>query len=170
MTETNKCGNCGAIVPAEKAFCPNCSEPMEPEEAPDRDAVMSSEMMSTIRDDPESYKELLERLKKDRAAARQNASGPAQPTPPPAPQPAPPAPQPVVPPAAAPYAAPPVAPAAPPAAYNYPPAAPGYTAPNYPAPNYPVPPAKSSKPYVVLGVVVAVIILVVILLFAFKLI
>jgi hypothetical protein len=151
LNETNKCGNCGAIVPAEKAFCPNCSEPMEPEEAPNRAASMSSEMMSTVRDDPESYKELLDRLKKDRAAARQNSSGP-NPVTPQAPQAAPPAPPP---------AAPPVAPAAPPAAaYNYPPAAPYYGA----------PPAKSSKPYVVLGVVVAAIILVVILLFAFKLI
>jgi hypothetical protein len=166
LTETNKCGNCGAIVPAEKAFCPNCSEPMEPEEAPNRAASMSSEMMSTVRDDPESYKELLERLKKDRAAAKKNPSGPVQATPQ-APQPAPTAPPP---------AAPPAAPPAPPAAgYNYPPAAPGYAPPNYPAPsysapNYPAPPAKGGKPYVILGIVVAAIILVVILLFAFKLI
>jgi len=139
LTETNKCGNCGAIVPAEKAFCPNCSEPMEAEETPDRADSMSSEMMSTIRDDPESYKELLDRLKKDRAAARQNASGPTQATPP-APQPA---------------------------AYDYPPAAPGYAAQNYPAPDYPAPPAKGGKRFVVLGVVAAVV-LIIILLFAFK--
>ena len=122
---------------------------MEPEEAPDRPASMSSEMMSTIRDDPESYKELLEQLKQNRAA-KQNAPGP-NPATPQVPQAPPTSPTP---------AAPPVTPAAP---YNYPPAAPGYTAPNYPAP-----PAKSGKPYVVLGIVVAVIILVVILLFAFK--
>jgi hypothetical protein len=146
LTETNKCGNCGAIVPAEKAFCPNCSEPMEPEEAPNRAASLSSEMMSTVRDDPESYKELLERLKKDRAAAKKKASGPVQATP----QPPPNAARPVAPPAAG---------------YNYPPAAPGYAPQNYPAP-----PAKSSKPYVILGIVVAAIILVLILLFAFKLI
>ncbi|HYG79059.1 MAG TPA: zinc ribbon domain-containing protein [Pyrinomonadaceae bacterium] len=152
MTETNKCGNCGAVVPAEKAFCPNCSEPMEPEEAPDRAAAMSSEMMSTIRDDPESYKELLERLKKDRAAAKQNPSGPVQATPQPP----------------APAAAPPVAPPASPAqGYNYPPAAPGYPAQNYPAPNYPAPPAKGGGRYVVLGIVAAVV-LIIILLFAFK--
>ena len=124
---------------------------MEPEEAPNRAASMSSEMMSTIRDDPESYKELLERLKKDRAAAKQNTSGPVQATPP-SPQAASPTPPP---------AAQPVAPPA--AGYNYQPPTPGYAAPNYPAP-----PAKSGKPYVVLGVVIAAIILVVILLFAFK--
>jgi hypothetical protein len=135
---------------------------MEPEEAPDRAASLSSEMMSTIRDDPESYKELLERLKKDRAAAKQNASGPTQATPP-VPQAAPPAPTPVPPPVAPP-AATPVTPAAP---YNYPPAAPGYTAPNHPVPNYPVPPAKSSTRYVVPGIIAAVI-LIIILLFAFK--
>jgi len=151
LTETNKCGNCGALVPAEKAFCPNCSEPMEPEEAPNRAASLSSEMMSTVRDDPESYKELLDRLKKDRAAAKKNPSGPVQATPQPPPTAAP--------------------PAAPPAGYNYPPAAPGYAPQNYPpAQNYPAPPAKGGKPYVVLGIVVAALILVVILLFAFKLI
>ncbi|HKQ53860.1 MAG TPA: hypothetical protein VJT74_15910, partial [Pyrinomonadaceae bacterium] len=66
MTETTKCTNCGEFVPAEKAFCPNCSEPMEPEEAANRVDSMSSEMMSTVRDDPESYKELLEQLKANR--------------------------------------------------------------------------------------------------------
>ena len=134
---------------------------MEPEEAPNRAASMSSEMMSTVRDDPESYRELLDRLKKDRAAAKQNSSGP-NPVTPQAPQAASPAPPPVAPPAA-----PPVAPAVPPAAgYSYPPAAPYYGAP----PAYSAPPAKSSKPYVVLGIVIAAIILVVVLLFAFKLI
>ena len=134
---------------------------MEPEEAPNRAASMSSEMMSTVRDDPESYKELLEKLKKDRAAARQNSSGP-NPVAPQVPRAAPQAPPPI-----AQHAAPPAPPAA---GYNYPPAAPGYAPPNYPAPNYPAPPAKGGKPYVILGIVVAAIILVVILLFAFKLI
>jgi hypothetical protein len=138
---------------------------MEPEEAPNRAASMSSEMMSTVRDDPESYKELLEKLKKDRAAARQNPSGP-NPAAPQVPGAAPPAPPSIAPPAAQPVAPPPTA-----AGYNYPPAAPGYAAQNYPpAPNYPAPPAKGGKPYVILGIVVAAIILVVILLFAFKLI
>ena len=134
---------------------------MEPEEAPNRAASMSSEMMSTVRDDPESYKELLDRLKKDRAAAKKNPSGPVQATPQ-APQPAP----------TAPPVAQPVAPPTPPAAgYNYPPAAPGYAPQNYPpAQNYPAPSAKGGKPYVILGIVVAAIILIVILLFAFKLI
>jgi hypothetical protein len=129
---------------------------MEPEEAPNRAASMSSEMMSTVRDDPESYRELLDRLKKDRAAAKQNASGPVQATPEPQPPVAPPAAQPVAQPAAG---------------YNYPPAAPGQAAQNYsPAPNHPAPRAKGGKPYLLLGIVVVVIILVVILLFAFKLI
>ena len=99
LTETTKCTNCGASVPAEKAFCPNCSEPMEPEEAADRVDAMSSEMMSTVQDDPESYKQLLDRLKQGRAAARQQAQAPG-PTE-----------------------------AAPPAAYNRTPAAPAYPAP-----------------------------------------
>ena len=158
MTETTKCTNCGAIVPAEKAFCPNCSEPMEPEEAPDRDASMSSEMMSTVRDDPESYKELLERLKQSRAAAKQEAQAPGRA------QAAPQAP-PQVPQAAEP--APPPAPAAaqppagynyqPPAQYNYPPAAPGYGA----------PPAKGGRLALVLGLVAAAL-LIIVLLFVFK--
>ena len=69
FTETNECGQCGAHVPVEKAFCPNCSEPMEPEEAPNRAASMSSEMMSTIRDDPEGYREVLSEVKKHKQAA-----------------------------------------------------------------------------------------------------
>lgn len=60
----NKCRHCGVFVPIEKAFCPNCSEPIEPEEAPNRAASASSDMMATMRDDPESYKELLQALKK----------------------------------------------------------------------------------------------------------
>jgi predicted nucleic acid-binding Zn ribbon protein len=55
----NKCRNCGVFVPIEKAFCPNCSEPVEPEEAPNRATTSSSDMMATMRDDPENYRELL---------------------------------------------------------------------------------------------------------------
>src|SRR5947209_12982332 len=54
-----KCQHCGTFVPAEKAFCPNCSEPMEVEEGPNRAHSFSADMMSTIRDDPEKYKELV---------------------------------------------------------------------------------------------------------------
>lgn len=60
----NQCRHCGVFVPTEKAFCPNCSEPIEPEEAPHRAATTSSDMMETMRDDPEKYKELLDTLKK----------------------------------------------------------------------------------------------------------
>lgn len=139
MTETTKCTNCGAMVPAEKAFCPNCSEPMEAEEAPNRADSMSSDMISTVRDDPESYKELLDKLKADRAAARQQAQAPG---------PAQPAPQ-----------------APPPAGYNYQQPAPH----NYPpaAPAYPAPPAKGGRLGLVIGLA-AVILLVVVLLFVFK--
>ena len=59
MTEMNKCRNCGNFVPVEKAFCPNCSEPIEPEEAANRADTYSSDMMTTLRDDPENYRELL---------------------------------------------------------------------------------------------------------------
>lgn len=59
MSEMIKCQHCGAFVPSEKAFCPNCSEPMEPEEKPNRAHSFSSDMLSTIRDDPEKYKDLL---------------------------------------------------------------------------------------------------------------
>jgi hypothetical protein len=65
----NKCRNCGIFVPIEKAFCPNCSEPIEPEEAPNRSATSSSDMMSTMRDDPENYRELLA-LRKPPVAAQ----------------------------------------------------------------------------------------------------
>jgi hypothetical protein len=64
----NKCRHCGAFVPVEKAFCPNCSEPMEPEEAPNRASSSTSDMMSTLRDDPEQYREILQMLKKKPAA------------------------------------------------------------------------------------------------------
>jgi predicted amidophosphoribosyltransferase len=66
----NQCRHCGAFVPIEKAFCPNCSEPIEPEEAPNRATTSSSDMMSTLRDDPENYREMLSNLKKARAAAK----------------------------------------------------------------------------------------------------
>ncbi|MDT5060240.1 MAG: Double zinc ribbon [Acidobacteriota bacterium] len=59
MPEMNKCQHCGTFVPAEKAFCPNCSEPMEPEETPNRAHSFSNEMMATIRDDPEKYRQML---------------------------------------------------------------------------------------------------------------
>jgi hypothetical protein len=62
----NKCRHCGTFVPVEKAFCPNCSEPIEPEEAPNRAATSSDDMMSTMRDDPEQYKELLRALRKNK--------------------------------------------------------------------------------------------------------
>jgi hypothetical protein len=65
----NKCRHCGVFVPVEKAFCPNCSEPMEPEEAPNRAASSSSDMMATLRDDPDHYKELLA-LKKQLSTAQ----------------------------------------------------------------------------------------------------
>ena len=66
----NKCRHCGAFVPVEKAFCPNCSEPMEPEEAPNRAASSSSDMMATLRDDPEHYRELLAQKKKQLTATQ----------------------------------------------------------------------------------------------------
>jgi hypothetical protein len=80
----NKCRHCGAFVPVEKAFCPNCSEPMEPEEAPNRPASFSSDMMATMRDDPEQYRELLDTLKKKKAAGAAAAEAPT-----PAPDPVP---------------------------------------------------------------------------------
>jgi len=67
LSEMNKCRHCGSFVPIEKAFCPNCSEPIEPEEAPHRAATTSSDMLSTMRDDPEHYKDLLQELKKKKS-------------------------------------------------------------------------------------------------------
>jgi hypothetical protein len=55
----NKCQHCGTFVPAEKAFCPNCSEPMETEDTSNRAHSFSSDMMATIRDDPEKYRNLV---------------------------------------------------------------------------------------------------------------
>lgn len=76
VPEMIKCQHCGTFVPAEKAFCPNCSEPMEVEDRPDRAHSFSADMMLTIRDDPKKYKELF--LKPP--AKKQPA--PPQPTPP----------------------------------------------------------------------------------------
>jgi hypothetical protein len=59
VSEMNKCQHCGTFVAAEKAFCPNCSEPMEAEDTSHRAHSFSSDMMSTIRDDPEKYRNLL---------------------------------------------------------------------------------------------------------------
>lgn len=103
MSEMNKCRHCGAFVPVEKAFCPNCSEPMEPEEAPNRPASFSSDMMATMRDDPEQYREVLDTLKKKKAA---DAAAAAE-APPPAPAPAPTSAASYSAPQAAPYVAPP---------------------------------------------------------------
>lgn len=85
MSEMNKCRHCGAFVPVEKAFCPNCSEPMEPEEAPNRPASFSSDMMATMRDDPEQYREVLDTLKKRKAASAAAAAEASTPAPDPAP-------------------------------------------------------------------------------------
>ena len=75
----NKCRHCGTFVPVEKAFCPNCSEPMEPEDAPNRAASSSSDMIATLRDDPEHYREVLEKLKQKKAAAEAAATAAPQP-------------------------------------------------------------------------------------------
>ncbi|MDT5029532.1 MAG: hypothetical protein QOE61_6043 [Micromonosporaceae bacterium] len=72
----NKCRHCGASVPVEKAFCPNCSEPIEPEEAPNRAKSFSSDMLATLRDDPENYRQLLLSLKKKPAAESAEAPSP----------------------------------------------------------------------------------------------
>jgi hypothetical protein len=72
----NQCHNCGSYVPVEKAFCPNCSEPIEPEEAPNRATTSSSDMVSTMRDDPENYRELLSTLRKQRQPEGVDAPGP----------------------------------------------------------------------------------------------
>src|SRR4051812_22045526 len=82
-----KCQHCGTFVPAEKAFCPNCSEPMEVEEKSNRNHSFSSDMMSTIRDDPEKYREMLRDLtkKKQQQQPQQSAPAPAQVNTPPPP-------------------------------------------------------------------------------------
>lgn len=141
MAEMNKCKRCGVFVPAEKAFCPNCSEPMEEEQTPDRANSFSSDMMSTIRDDPEKYRYLLEQAKKKKPAPTEAK------TPAPAPGPAPgytPSPPPVAPPIVN---------------YNVPQAA--YA---------PAPVAKNSRRrYLIFGMgVVALLILIFVILVAFK--
>jgi hypothetical protein len=77
VSDMKQCKHCQAFVPAEKAFCPNCSEPMEEEETSDRAHSFSSEMMSTIRDDPEKYKHLLQATKKKRTPAEAQMPAPA---------------------------------------------------------------------------------------------
>jgi len=76
----NRCQHCGTFVAVEKAFCPNCSEPIEPEEAPNRANSSSSDMMATLRDDPDNYKELLLSLKKGKPV-NVGADMPLQPPP-----------------------------------------------------------------------------------------
>ena len=90
MSEMNKCQHCGTFVPAEKAFCPNCSEPMEPEETSNRAHSFSSDMLATIRDDPEKYRQMLMPpvKKKEAAPAQPKAPEPVpEPTPVPVSQP-----------------------------------------------------------------------------------
>lgn len=148
-----QCQNCGTFVPAEKAFCPNCSEPMEVEEKSNRSHSFSSDMMSTIRDDPEKYRDFLKQVKNQAKPQAQ------------APQPQPPAPAPPAPPAqfSAPPSPPPVAnaarPAAPPAAqYNQWQPAPPAAAPQ-----------SNSKRNLILGISAVVLVAVVVtLLFVFK--
>lgn len=139
-----KCQHCGTFVPAEKAFCPNCSEPMEVEDRPNRAHSFSADMMSTIRDDPEKYKELF--LKPP--AKKQPAPQPQQPSN---------------------VEPPPVAdtrqPAGPP-----PPIAGHNNWPNQPAPApMPVTQSSSSKRNLILGVsAVLLVAIIIVLLFIFK--
>jgi hypothetical protein len=144
VSQMIRCQNCGAFVPAEKAFCPNCSEPMEMEEKSNRSHSFSSDMMSTIRDDPEKYRELLREM----AAKKKQQQTPQQA--PPAqgytPQPPPPVRN----------AEQPVAPAQPVAGYN-----------QWQAPP-PVPPTNSKR-NLILGISVVVLVAIVVaLLFVFK--
>ncbi|HYJ45173.1 MAG TPA: zinc ribbon domain-containing protein [Pyrinomonadaceae bacterium] len=88
MSQVIKCQNCGTYVPAEKAFCPNCSEPMEMEQKSDRSHSFSSDMMSTIRDDPEKYREMLlktpaKKQQQQQPPQPQQQQQPAAPAPPP---------------------------------------------------------------------------------------
>jgi predicted nucleic acid-binding Zn ribbon protein len=149
VSEMKKCKHCGTFVPAEKAFCPNCSEPMEEEETSNRAGSFSSDMMATIRDDPEKYRHLLEAAKKKKTAP------PKVETPAPAPEAAPvprPSPAPVTPPVVN-YAAPPVV---------------NYNVPEYAYP--PVPVAKSNRRRnLLLGMsAVALLLLIFVLLVVFK--
>ena len=59
----NKCKHCGVFVASEKAFCPNCGEPMEEEEASDRSNPSNANMMSTMIASPEEYRRLLQSVK-----------------------------------------------------------------------------------------------------------
>jgi hypothetical protein len=82
VPEMNKCKHCGTFVPAEKAFCPNCSEPMEPEETPNRAHSFSSDMLATIRDDPEKYRQMLAPpVKKQQPAPAETKTPEPAPTP-----------------------------------------------------------------------------------------
>jgi len=88
VSQVIKCQNCGTYVPAEKAFCPNCSEPMEMEQKSDRSHSFSSDMMSTIRDDPEKYREMLlktpaKKPQQPPPQQQQQQQQPAAPAPPP---------------------------------------------------------------------------------------
>jgi hypothetical protein len=84
VSEMNKCQHCGTFVPSEKAFCPNCSEPMEAEDTSHHAHSFSSDMMSTIRDDPEKYRNLVvPPVKKEQQPATAEAKVPE-----PAPHPA----------------------------------------------------------------------------------
>jgi hypothetical protein len=76
LTQMNKCRHCGVFVPIEKAFCPNCSEPIEPEEAPNRATTSSSDMMATLRDDPDNYKDLLSLKKSITSSAQRETPAP----------------------------------------------------------------------------------------------
>jgi len=82
-SEMARCPNCGVYVPVEKAFCPNCSEPMEAEERPNRAHSFSSDnLMATMRDDPEKYRQMA------MPPAKKQPGTPAESTKPPAPAPA----------------------------------------------------------------------------------
>ena len=157
MSEMKQCTHCKAFVPAEKAFCPNCSEPMEEEETPDRAHAFGSDMMATIRDDPEKYKQLLQdalQKKKKKPAPPAEAAPPAPAPSAPASSSAPPSPPPVAPPVVNYNAPPPQAPnAAPQAAY---------------APYAPVPKSKRRRNLLIGMSVVALLILIFVILVAFK--
>lgn len=149
----NKCKNCGTFVPAEKAFCPNCGDPMEEEDKGDRATSFDSGMMATIRDDPENYRQLLE-------AARQKAAKPKAATPASAPTPSPsPSPSPSLPPTPPPTPPPAPPPVAPPV-INY----------NTPQPAYaPAPAVKNNRRPLFIGLgTVAFLVLVFVLLVLFK--
>lgn len=135
----NKCQHCGTFVPAEKAFCPNCSEPMEPEATPNRAHPFSSDMLATIRDDPEKYRQMLMPPVKKQPEPAPAEAGTERPAP-------------------APDSARPAAPAPAP---NYPTAA--------AIPTLPAPAAKSNKGFLVIGIgALLIIILLLVLLYLLK--